>query len=137
MTDFVSLTDLHFGQFCRGSLSLFRSASAGSAQGLGAGMIGGSLAHMFHGWCWRPVRPWVGLTPPYLLVASLCGLDSPTLWGLGFKDKDNVLLLCEKEMPASTLSLMLRPSELDHQNTEGEDCLETGHSEPKTPEFIH
>lgn len=68
-------------------------------------------------------------------MAFPCGLGFLRIQGLGFKGKNNIVLLCKKERPTGTLSLMLRPSELEH--TEGKDHLETGHSKPNSPEFIY
>lgn len=68
-------------------------------------------------------------------MAFPCGLGFLKIQGLGFKDKNNILLLCKKERPTGTLSLLLRPLELEH--TEGKDHLETGQSKPNSPEFIY
>lgn len=89
---------------------------------------------MSHSCCWKSALILAG-TVSYLHVASPNGLGFLTTWWLGFKGKDNILLLCRKGRVTSTLSLALRP--LEQECTMGKYHLETGHGKSKNPEFMH
>jgi len=72
-------------------------------------------------------------------IVPTCGLS---MWpgfliisGLGFKGKNDILLLCKKGGPLSPPSLTRRLAEPEH--TEGKYRLETGQSKPRNPELMH